>query len=112
MIADDAPFIREIVRTVAERNNLSLVGEAVDGIDAINQALTAKPDIILMDIIMPRKSGIEATSSNVTRLSSLPTLTLNLGIRTCSVSTCNAGKTQGHVFALTTTRLKADATSG
>lgn len=61
MIADDAPFIREIVRTVAEKNRLQLVGEAVDGEDAVAQALALKPDVILMDIIMPRKSGIEAT---------------------------------------------------
>ena len=61
LIADDAPFIREIVRTVAEKNGLLLVGEAVDGNDAVAQVLAHKPDIVLMDIIMPRKSGIEAT---------------------------------------------------
>ncbi len=68
LIADDAPFIREIVRTVAERSGLQLVGEAIDGEDAVNQAFAAKPDVILMDIIMPRKSGIEATKEILQKL--------------------------------------------
>ena len=68
LIADDAPFIREIVRTVAEKNGLHLVGEAVDGVDAVAQALALKPDVILMDIIMPRKSGIEATKEILSKM--------------------------------------------
>lgn len=61
LVADDAPFIREIVRHVAENNGIELVGEAGDGIEAVALATETKPDVILMDIIMPRKSGIEAT---------------------------------------------------
>ena len=59
-IADDAPFIREIVRTIAEKNGLVLVGEAADGNEAIELALRERPEFFLMDIIMPNKSGIEA----------------------------------------------------
>jgi two-component system, chemotaxis family, chemotaxis protein CheY len=62
LVADDAPFIREIVRSVAERSGFILIGEAVDGADAVDQALRLKPDVILMDIIMPKKSGIEAAT--------------------------------------------------
>ena len=61
LVADDAPFIREIVRFVAEKNGIEIVGEAQDGQEAIEMALAYKPDVILMDIIMPNKSGIEAT---------------------------------------------------
>ena len=60
VVADDAPFIREIVRNVAEANGIVIVGEATDGNEAVRLALELKPDVILLDIIMPNKSGIEA----------------------------------------------------
>ena len=61
LVADDAPFIREIVRVIALKNGIDVVGEAADGHEAVQLALALRPDVILMDIIMPRKSGIEAT---------------------------------------------------
>jgi two-component system chemotaxis response regulator CheY len=61
IVVDDAPFIREIVRHVVERiGSLVLVGEAADGEEAVEMALRLRPDVILMDIIMPKKSGVEA----------------------------------------------------
>lgn len=61
LVADDAPFIREIVRHIAQANKIDLVGEAADGLEAVEMALRLKPDLVLMDIIMPNMSGIEAT---------------------------------------------------
>jgi len=61
LVVDDAPFIREIVRHVANANSIELVGEAADGVEAVEMTLKLRPNVILMDIIMPRKSGIEAT---------------------------------------------------
>lgn len=60
VVADDAPFIREIVRHIVEKNGIRLVGEAIDGEEAVALALKHKPDVVLMDIIMPKMSGIEA----------------------------------------------------
>ncbi len=60
VVADDAPFIREIVRQVVEGSGIALVGEAADGQEAIEITARLKPDVVLMDIIMPRKSGVEA----------------------------------------------------
>lgn len=60
LVADDAPFIREIVRHVAESNDIELVGEATDGVEAVEMAKRIRPDVVLLDIIMPNKSGIEA----------------------------------------------------
>ncbi len=60
LVADDAPFIREIVRHVAESNGITLVGEAADGDEAVRMSRDLSPDVVLLDIIMPKKSGIEA----------------------------------------------------
>lgn len=60
IVADDAPFIREIVRHIADANGIELVGEASDGEEAVRLAKELNPDIALIDIIMPVKSGIEA----------------------------------------------------
>lgn len=67
IVADDAPFIREIVRNLAEKNGIELVGEAIDGVDAVELAEKLQPDIVLMDIIMPRKSGIDAAREILSR---------------------------------------------
>jgi two-component system, chemotaxis family, chemotaxis protein CheY len=70
IVADDAPFIREIVRNLAEKDGIELVGEAVDGLEAVEKALQFKPDVVLMDIIMPRKNGIDAAREILTQLPS------------------------------------------
>ncbi|MCB0389917.1 MAG: response regulator [Bdellovibrionales bacterium] len=62
VVADDAPFIREIIRQIAKGDeSLVLVGEAQDGEDVIEVVSCTRPDVILMDIVMPKKNGIEAT---------------------------------------------------
>ena len=68
IVADDAPFIREIVRHLAEKSGIDLVAEAIDGEDAVRLALELNPDLILMDIIMPKMSGIEATKAILAKL--------------------------------------------
>jgi two-component system, chemotaxis family, chemotaxis protein CheY len=68
LVADDAPFIREIVRHVVEREGIHIVGEANDGVEAVDLAMKYRPDVILMDIIMPNKSGIEATKEIIAQI--------------------------------------------
>jgi NarL family two-component system response regulator LiaR len=43
--------------------SFTLVGEAFDGLEAVQKALELKPDVTLMDLVMPKKDGIEATSN-------------------------------------------------
>jgi two-component system, chemotaxis family, chemotaxis protein CheY len=62
VIVDDAPFIREVLRHVFVGTDVEVVGEAKDGVEAVDMALKLNPDVMLMDIVMPRKSGIEATT--------------------------------------------------
>ncbi len=62
MVVDDAPFIREIVKQILSgQEQYNLIGEAENGLEAIEQASKLKPDIIFMDIVMPELSGIKAT---------------------------------------------------
>lgn len=67
LIVDDAPFIREILKKILLKAGHNVVGEAEDGNEAIRLALETNPDIILMDIVMPIKSGIEATKEILER---------------------------------------------
>ena len=61
LICDDNESMRELLRTVVERRpTLRVVGEAGDGDAAILEATRLQPDIILLDLAMPRRSGLEA----------------------------------------------------
>jgi two-component system, NarL family, response regulator LiaR len=63
LIADDHAIVREGLRAlIATETDLELVGEASDGIQAVDKALTLKPDVILLDMMMPRKDGLGAIS--------------------------------------------------
>lgn len=61
LVVDDAPFIREVVRQILTSSGFQIVGEACDGEEAVAMAQKLDADIILMDLVMPKKSGIEAT---------------------------------------------------
>lgn len=61
LIADDHPIVRRGLSSLLEiKSGMELVGEAVDGVEAVEMAASLKPDVILMDMVMPRKSGLEA----------------------------------------------------
>ena len=64
LIADNNPdFLSALSQYVRSIPGVELVGEAVDGEDAITKAEASFPDLIILDIIMPKKSGIEALSA-------------------------------------------------
>ncbi len=61
VIADDHAVVREGLRTlIASEPSMQLVGEAGDGVEAVAQTRALQPDVVLMDLMMPRKNGIEA----------------------------------------------------
>ena len=62
VVADDHKIVREgLVKLLESRGDLEVVGEASDGEEAVNMVLEKQPDVVLMDIWMPRLSGIDAT---------------------------------------------------
>jgi PAS domain S-box-containing protein len=61
LVVDDAEDIRMLLRLRLERSgNYQVVGEAADGLDAVEQAKRLQPDVVLLDIAMPRMDGLEA----------------------------------------------------
>ena len=61
LICDDNDAIRTLLGTVvAEDPGLRVVGEAADGNEAIVEAIALQPDVILLDLAMPKRSGLEA----------------------------------------------------
>ena len=62
LIADDNDIVRAIIRFFLETKGFAICGEAVDGVDAIEKAKQLKPDLIVLDVAMPRMNGVEAAS--------------------------------------------------
>ena len=61
LIADDEAMVRRGLRLVLEaEDDLQVVGEAADGVEAIEEARRLRPDVVLMDVRMPRLDGVEA----------------------------------------------------
>ena len=61
LIADDKPLVRCGLRILVERHDGWIVcGEAADGLETVEQARNLKPDVILLDISMPKLDGLSA----------------------------------------------------
>ncbi len=61
LVADDHPLIRQSIRSVlAKADDIEIVSEAVDGLEAVELAQRLTPDVIVMDIAMPRLDGAQA----------------------------------------------------
>lgn len=61
VIVDDAPFIREAIRGLISGTEFECVGEATDGVEAVDVIRRLKPELVLMDLVLPKKNGIEVT---------------------------------------------------
>ncbi|MBC2579749.1 response regulator [Clostridium sp. DJ247] len=61
LIVDDAAFMRMMVKDILEKNGFEVIGEAANGVKAVELYQNQRPDIVTMDITMPEMDGIEAT---------------------------------------------------
>ncbi len=60
LIVDDAAFMRMMIKDILTKNGFEVVGEAADGIQAVEKYNELRPDLVTMDITMPEMDGIAA----------------------------------------------------
>jgi NarL family two-component system response regulator LiaR len=69
LIVDDHEIVRKGIRALlATKRDIQVIGEAGDGVQAVDQAQTLHPDVVLMDLVMPKMDGIQATREITARL--------------------------------------------
>lgn len=78
LVTDDGDSVRDVIRVFLERGGFEVCGEAVDGLDAIEQAKKLKPDLIILDLAMPRMNGAEAASILSATMPDVPIVLLTL----------------------------------
>jgi DNA-binding NarL/FixJ family response regulator len=77
LVVDDQTLFRTgLASLLSEDERVDVVGQAVDGADAVKQAVKVKPDVVLMDIKMPNVDGIEATSQIIEAVPGVKVLVL------------------------------------
>lgn len=78
VVDDHALFRRGITSALANQENLQVVGEATNGLEAIDKAGELAPDVILMDLHMPQCTGLEATQAIRTKMPQVNILVLTV----------------------------------
>src|SRR4051794_4129750 len=61
VIADDDPLVRRLIRDTLQRDDVTVIAEASTGREAVELSLFYRPDVVVMDYMMPEMDGIEAT---------------------------------------------------
>lgn len=61
LVCDDAAFMRMTLKKILQGAGHDVIGEAANGIEALEKYRVLKPDVVLMDITMPERNGLEAT---------------------------------------------------
>lgn len=78
LVIDDGESVRDIIRIFLERDGFEVCGEGGDGVEAIEQAKKLKPDLIVLDLAMPRMNGAEAASVLSQTMPDVPIVLLTL----------------------------------
>lgn len=80
LIADDHPVYRDGLASLLDPlPDIAVVGRAADGVQAVEQALASRPNVVIMDLQMPRLNGIEATRRVLAELPDTGVLVITMG---------------------------------
>jgi DNA-binding NarL/FixJ family response regulator len=78
LVIDDGDSVRDVIRIFLEHAGFEVCGEAADGVEAIEQAKKLKPDLIVLDLAMPRRNGAEAATILSKTMPDVPIVLLTL----------------------------------
>lgn len=79
LLADDHRILREgLASLLEEEEDIEVIGEASDGVMAVEMAMRMRPDVVVMDVTMPKMSGIEATRQITRKLPSVRVIGLSM----------------------------------
>jgi DNA-binding NarL/FixJ family response regulator len=79
LIVDDSAQIRNMVRLWLETDDkFEVCGEAADGVEGIEKALALKPDLIVLDLLMPRMNGLQAATALQSTMPEVPIILFTL----------------------------------
>ena len=78
LVIDDGDSVRDIIRLFLERDGFEVCGEGADGVEAIELAKKLKPDLIVLDLAMPRMNGADASSILSKTMPDVPIVMLTL----------------------------------
>ena len=99
LIADDHELIRVgLARLVAAQPDLTVVGTAADGHEAVAIALSEHPDVVIMDLSMPRLDGVAATKEITRLLPETRVLVLSSYVQQLIVASAIAAGACGYLF--------------
>lgn len=86
LMADDDPIVRDLLRKIlTAENDIDLCGEATDGSEALRLVQKLRPDILLLDLLMPNLPGMEALREMSASAAPVPTVVLSASISTPQV---------------------------
>jgi DNA-binding NarL/FixJ family response regulator len=99
LIADDHAVVRAgLANILGAESDIKIVGEARDGLEAIEKALELKPDVILMDIFMPHSSGLQTLTAIKQKLADAKVLILTISEREEDVFEALRSGAQGYLL--------------
>ena len=100
LIADDSKTIRTLIRAFIEnRAGFEVCGEAVDGVEAIEKAKELQPDLIILDLAMPRMNGAAAASVLKRRMPKIPIILFTMYDELMSDTFCGLSSFQAEWLA-------------
>jgi DNA-binding NarL/FixJ family response regulator len=98
VIGDDERHIRYVIKSLAIKEGFEVVGEACDGIEALEMYRRFKPDLLMLDVNMPRKNGDEVLSEVLKEFPGAKVVMLTMVADAGTVSRCIAAGALGYIL--------------